>query len=109
MRGRFPIDVTRAIERLVRPNAIEIAALSAFHCGDEIADGREQALKSRLRVEARVDDCVMTNRDRFAPLREAKRKARGELECALLVTAAAWKVKLDRFLSGHSRGDQGEV
>ena len=56
MGGGLPIHVAGAFGGFVGPDAIEIVAAAALHGCDLSADRIEQRLKTRLRIQTRIDD-----------------------------------------------------
>src|SRR5580692_5464437 len=48
MRRGFPIDVARALERLIGADAVEVVAQPAIMCFDFARDAAEEFLKPRL-------------------------------------------------------------
>ena len=77
VRRGFPIDVVRAFERLVGPDAVEVLAQPAVVRFDLTGHPEQQIFEAGLRVEGRIDHRFAAQRDARRLLQEAERERGG--------------------------------
>src|SRR5262249_10504684 len=87
-RRRLPVDVGRALDRLVRADAIKVAAQPAIVRLDLSGDTGEQIVEAGLRIDRWVDDRLAPQCHACRLLQKAERKRCREREAVLLIPAA---------------------
>src|SRR5512133_3680999 len=89
MRAGAPVDVARALKRLIGPDAVEVIAAPAVVPRHLTCQRSEQFLEAGLRIETRVDERFAAQRHIDAAHGEAEREACGKLKVAVLLNSAA--------------------
>jgi hypothetical protein len=109
VRGGFPVDEARAFTVFIGTNAIEVVTAPAELSLDVAFEIMQQVFECGLRIEARVDQNLVRDRDFNAALREAEWEAGTEQEAVIMLGAALGEEKFDGCVETLASWDAGKV